>query len=55
MAAVTIKKSPQGAVVIYRGFGFVTASNLMKMDEAVKLAAQLEFARARKHVTAGGR
>jgi hypothetical protein len=42
-------------VVICRGFGFVTASNLMTMEEALKLAAQLEFSRARKHVPAGGR
>jgi hypothetical protein len=33
MSGVMIHKSPQGAVVIKRGFGFVTASALMPYRE----------------------
>ena len=46
MAAVMVKRSPQGSVVIAHGFGWVTASELMTHREALKLAAQITFDRA---------
>lgn len=46
--SVMIKKSPEGCVVIVRGWGFVTRSNLLTEDEAVELAAELEFSGKRK-------
>lgn len=46
--SVVIKKSPEGCVVIVRGWGFVTRSNLMPQDEAIELAAELEFSGKKK-------
>jgi len=40
--AVVVKRSPQGAVVIVRGFGFVTASALMTNEAAERLARECE-------------
>ena len=47
MAAVMVKNSPQGSVVIAHGFGWVTASALMTHREALKLAAQITGERAK--------
>jgi hypothetical protein len=46
--AVTLKKSPEGTVVIVRGFGWVTASGLLPHAEALRLAAAIEVPRAKR-------
>lgn len=38
---VTVKRSPQGSVVVVRGWGFVTASALMTAASAEALARKL--------------
>ena len=39
--SVTIKRSPEGAVVIARGWGFVTASALMSLHDARVMARKI--------------
>ena len=48
MAAVTIKKESGSARVVVKGFGFVTRSEAMPVDEAIRMAAEIELSRAFK-------